>query len=74
MGWRNTKKKAYAFVAFNGAVVTEIKDVNKVTVTKNYITDSVALPASFLGSFDTPISSITVTGTVAVYGIKNHKY
>ena len=69
--WSSTGKVAQAFIAFDGAVITEIKDFNGTALTKAYITAGTALPAGFLGTFDRPIQSITCTGTIVVYGIRD---
>jgi len=70
-----TLKKCFnAFIAFDGAIVTEILDINGTAITRNFITDGTALEAGTLITFDKAVSNITVTGTVVLYGIRNYKY
>jgi len=68
------KKKFNAFIAFDGAVVTEILDLAGAEVTKNFVTDGTALEAGTIITFDKPVSSITCTGTIVQYGITSHQY
>lgn len=68
------KKTFNALIAFDGAVVTEIKDVNSTAITRSFITAGTALEAGTMITFDKPMSAITVTGTVVLYGIRNHQY
>lgn len=69
--WEVTGKVATAFVAFQGAVVTEVKDANGVAVTKNYITAGTTLESGTFCPFGKPFKSVTVTGTVMVFGIRD---
>ena len=68
------KKSFSAVIPFDGAVITEILDINGEEITKAYITAGTALTAGIPLAFDKPMSSITVTGTVMLYGIRNHQY
>lgn len=74
--WDGTtlKKTFNAFVAFEGAVVTEVLDINGTAITRAFITNGTALESGTLITFDKPMSGITVTGTVVQYGIRNHQY